>query len=234
MTSVNQKIKFFLKSHKYQRVRILVLLVLSVIVIFTVISGLIKPAVSMTGDLTCTVAEHTHTEECYADVLVCGLNESSAHYHDENCYELKNVLICRITDESYIHTDECYEPREVLVCNLSEGEGHKHTDECYENRLICGRQEHNHSEECFEQQPSDEEQEYILMSDFSNTLSAQNITYLSGTEIDTNVSVNFGEHISKVTYKPISSSSTDENIKPVKFTVNYTLPSNTLMQVNNN
>lgn len=234
MTSVNQKIKFFLKSHKYQRVRILVLLVLSVIVIFTVISGLIKPAVSMTGDLTCTVAEHTHTEECYADVLVCGLNESSAHYHDENCYELKNVLICSITDESHVHTDECYEPREVLVCNLSEGEGHKHTDECYENRLICGRQEHIHSEECYEQQPSDEEQEYILMSDFSNTLSAQNITYLSGTEIDTNVSVNFGEHISKVTYKPVSSSSTDENIKPVKFTVNYTLPSNTLMQVNNN
>lgn len=239
MTSVNQKIKYFLRSHKYQRIRILVLLVLSVAVVFTIITGLIKPAVSMTGDLTCTVEEHIHTDECYADVLVCGLNESPMHYHDENCYERKNVLVCSITDESHIHTDECYESKEVLICNLTEGEGHTHTDKCYEHKLICTKPEHIHSESCYEQaeesaQLSDEESEYILMADFSNTLSAENVTYLSGTEIDTNVSVNFGELISKVSYKETSSSSIDENIKPVKFTVNYTLPSNTLMQVNDN
>ncbi len=239
MTSVNQKIKYFLRSHKYQRIRILVLLVLSVAVVFTVITGLIKPAVSMTGDLTCTVEEHIHTDECYADVLVCGLNESPMHYHDESCYEQKNVLVCSITDESHIHTDECYESAEVLICNLPEGEGHTHTDKCYEHKLICTKPEHIHSESCYEQaeesaQLYDEESEYILMADFSNTLSAESVTYLSGTEIDTNVSVNFGELISKVSYKETSSSSTDENIKPVKFTVNYTLPSNTLMQVNNN
>lgn len=239
MTSVNQKIKYFLRSHKYQRIRILVLLVLSVAVVFTVITGLIKPAVSMTGDLTCTVEEHIHTDECYADVLVCGLNESPMHYHDESCYEQKNVLVCSLTDESHIHTDECYEWAEILMCNLPEGEGHTHTDKCYEQKLICIKPEHIHSESCYEQaeesaQLSDEESEYILMADFSNTLSAESVTYLSGTDIDTNVSVNFGELISKVSYKETSSTSEDENIKPVKFTVNYTLPSNTLMQVNNN
>lgn len=106
MTSVNfnQKIKYFLKNHKYQRIRILIFLILSVIVVFTVITGLIKPAVSMTGDLICIVEEHIHSDECYSEVLVCGLDESSAHYHDESCYEQKNILICSITDESHIHS----------------------------------------------------------------------------------------------------------------------------------
>lgn len=81
---------------------------------------------------------------------------------------------------------------------------------------------------------SDDESEEILLNDLSNTLPADNVKYYSGIDIDTNVSVNFGQHISSVTYKETSSSSTDENIKPVKFTVHYTLPSNTLMQVNNN
>lgn len=231
MTSVNQKIRYFLKSHKYQRIRILVLLLLSVVVVTAVITGLIKPAVSMTGDLTCTVAEHIHTDQCFADVLVCGLNESPAHYHDESCFEEKTVLVCGITDGSHIHTDECYGLREVVVCNLPEGEGHTHNEQCYEHKLVCNQQEHIHSEECYEQQP---EQEYVLMSGFSSNFSAQTVSYLSGTEIDTAVSVNFGEYISRVSYKPVSSSSSEENTKPVKFTVNYLLPSNTLMQVNNN
>ena len=61
MTMLNYKIKYFMKSHKYQKIRVLIFLPLSFAIIFSVIALLIKPAVSMTGDLTCMLEEHTHT-----------------------------------------------------------------------------------------------------------------------------------------------------------------------------
>lgn len=236
MLTINQKVQLFLKSHKHRRVGISVFLILAVIVVLAVVTILIKPAVSMTGDLTCTASEHIHNNECYCDILICGKNEASDHTHDEDCFEQKNILVCYVEDETHTHSDECHEDKEILVCNKIEGEPHSHTQECYENQIVCQKNEHIHDEECYQEKPDDVEdaEEDIEFSEFSNILSDRAVSYYSGTEIEEDVSVNFINYISDVSYKPNNTDNTDENIKPVKFTLTYSLPPNCLMQVNNN
>lgn len=244
MTMLNYKIKYFMKSHKYQKIRVLIFLLLSFAIIFSVIALLIKPAVSMTGDLTCMLEEHTHTEECYSYVLACGQNESAAHYHDEACFEKRTVIICQSDEPAHVHDSECYEEKNILICNKTEGEGHIHTDECRQKQLTCTKPEHVHSNSCYSgRMEADASQDILnpeidvddsVLAYIGNDMSGQNISYYSGTEIDTNVSVNFSKNISSISYTETSSTITEDDTKPVKFTINYVLPSNTLMQVNNN
>ena len=100
---------------------------------------------------------HTHTDACYADVrtdqLVCGQEEGAGHVHAEACYT--NELICgQEENDEHTHTDDCYE--QVLTCGQEEGAGaHTHTDACYatERKLTCGQEEgagHVHSEACYQ------------------------------------------------------------------------------------
>ncbi len=80
---------------------------------------------------SCGLEEHSHTEDCYERVLVCGNEESEEHSH----------------------TAECYETEQVLVCGQEEAEasaGHTHTDACYGEQLICSLTEHVHTEECLQ------------------------------------------------------------------------------------
>ena len=48
---------------------------LVVLVIGSVVGVLMQYGVAMTGDAKCGIEEHTHTEECYTDELVCGQGE---------------------------------------------------------------------------------------------------------------------------------------------------------------
>lgn len=59
------------------------------------------------GNLVCTETEHVHDSQCYQEnrELVCGLEESGGHHHDESCYE--KVLICG--KQVHTHGPECYE-----------------------------------------------------------------------------------------------------------------------------
>ena len=97
-------------------------------------------------------AGHVHTEDCYADVLVCGQEEvpaSEGHHHDESCYTLETVqgdLICTNTEEGHQHDESCYAREEVpvLTCGQEESEpvpGHTHTQDCYQRQLVCGVEE---------------------------------------------------------------------------------------------
>lgn len=99
---------------------------------------------------------HTHTDACYADVrtdqLVCGQEEGAGHVHAEACYT--NELICgQEENDEHTHTDDCYE--QVLTCGQEEGAGaHTHTDACYatERKLTCGQEEgagHTHTDACY-------------------------------------------------------------------------------------
>ena len=103
------------------------------------------------------------TEE---SVLICGLEESEGHTHDESCYTTEQVLTCEIP-ENHTHTIDCYEQSEMgyemefdgqqylvsgLTCEIPEG--HVHTDECYteEQVLTCGLEEsegHTHTADCY-------------------------------------------------------------------------------------
>ncbi|MCD7848106.1 MAG: hypothetical protein LUG49_08805 [Oscillospiraceae bacterium] len=103
-----------------------VLLVLAIIVMLSVYWQLRYTGITMTNETYCGYEEHIHTEDCYEYTLICGLDESEGHTHDESCYDEEGNLICE----------------------LEESEGHTHAEDCYEKTLICGLEEHAHTVEC--------------------------------------------------------------------------------------
>lgn len=130
--------------------------VLAAIVVFTTTYALIIPAITENAVAHCGMEEHTHTDECYGDVLVCELEEGEGHVHTDECYEIVRTLVCELEEsEGHTHTEECYDEEGNLVCELEESEGHTHTDACYETEknLVCELEEceaHTHTEECYE------------------------------------------------------------------------------------
>ena len=97
--------------------------ILSCIVVFCTTYALILPAITLEAQSYCGQQEHTHSADCYKEILSCTKEE---HVHDESCYDEEGNLIC--TTEEHEHSAECY--REVLDCGLEE---HEHTLECFSN-----------------------------------------------------------------------------------------------------
>ena len=95
--------------------------------------------------------EHTHTESCFKNVLVCGKEEHvplcgmEEHLHDLNCCEAQSVLVCSLPEHS--HTEYCFDVAGNLVCGLPE---HIHSFECYQSEFVltCSKTEHTHTETC--------------------------------------------------------------------------------------
>ena len=121
--------------------------------------------------LTCTEPEnHAHAGACYQQILTCQQEEIAGHTHDDNCYELHEVLACTLEEtppqqvlscgleeyipeneeEVHIHGESCYAVAEAgLTCQLTENENHKHSDRCYGTwELTCGLEEHTHDLRC--------------------------------------------------------------------------------------
>lgn len=86
--------------------------------------------------------------------LVCGLEESAGHTHDESCVCPGGELICGLEEGGHVHNDACYTEEQQLICT-SEDDGHEHAEECYktEKILTCGLEEtqevHVHNEDCY-------------------------------------------------------------------------------------
>ena len=111
-----------------------------------------QTGISATAEAFCGAEEHTHTQECYKKVLICGLEEGETlpteapHEHTDSCYEEKLVAAC--AQEEHTHTDGCYAMQRNLTCTAQE---HSHTDACYTltgGSLVCAAQEHTHSDGC--------------------------------------------------------------------------------------
>lgn len=111
-----------------------------------------QTGISATAEAFCGAEEHTHTQECYEKVLICGLKEGETlpteapHEHTDSCYEEKLVAAC--AQEEHTHTDGCYAMQRNLTCTAQE---HSHTDACYTltgGSLVCAAQEHTHSDGC--------------------------------------------------------------------------------------
>lgn len=111
-----------------------------------------QTGISATAEAFCGAEEHTHTQECYEKVLICGLEEGETlpteapHEHTDSCYEEKLVAAC--AQEEYTHTEDCYAMQRNLTCTAQE---HSHTDACYTltgGDLVCAAQEHTHSDGC--------------------------------------------------------------------------------------
>ena len=173
-TLLHQAAKFKLQNRKHKRWQKAVS-ILACIVVFCTVYALILPALTAEGTPHCGIEEHTHTEECYENRLICGKEEGEgahthtdecytqeqtlicgleegegAHTHTEECYDEEGNLICELEEnEGHQHTEECYQTENILTCELEESEGHQHTAECYEQVLACGKEEHTHSLACY-------------------------------------------------------------------------------------
>ena len=114
--------------------------------------GLRQTGISATADTFCGAEEHTHTQQCYEKVLVCGMEEGETlptqapHVHEESCYGLQKICVCGT--EAHAHSDACYAMQRNLTCTSGE---HSHGDACYTTSggaLTCAAAEHTHSDEC--------------------------------------------------------------------------------------
>ena len=117
-------------------------------------------------ELICGLEEsegHTHNEDCICPggELICGLEEGG-HKHDQECYSEELVLTCTSEEEGHEHSDECYETIRTLICEKEETqEVHIHNEDCYckGGEYICGLEEsegHVHTEECYESEESED------------------------------------------------------------------------------
>lgn len=148
-----------LNRRQRKRRRAGIALMLLVVMVFGGVVGILTQyGIAMTEDAKCGIEEHTHTDECYQDVLVCGREEGEGHQHGEECYQTENVLVCGQEErEGHTHAEGCYQEDGTLICGQEESEGHQHGEACYESRksLVCGQEEseaHVHAEGCYERQ----------------------------------------------------------------------------------
>ena len=100
---VKSYIRRFRKAHRKTRRRASVLFVLAVFVAVGVFWQLRATGIAMINETDCGLTEHTHTDACYEDVLVCNILASSSHTHTAECYE--KILVCGL--EEHTHTVEC-------------------------------------------------------------------------------------------------------------------------------
>lgn len=133
--------------------------ILACLVVFCTVYALILPALTAEADTYCGKEEHTHTEDCYQDKLICGKEEGEgAHQHTEACYREVEALVCQTPEsDGHQHTEACYTEEQILTCpNTDPNHVHSEIDGCYttEKRLTCGMEEgegaHHHTAECYE------------------------------------------------------------------------------------
>ncbi len=87
------------RTGRFQRI----LAVLCLLVVAVTTYAMIFPAITQTGDLSCKLAEHLHTSDCYQNelVLIC----EADHTHEEGCYDYEPQLICPLTP--HVHDQSC-------------------------------------------------------------------------------------------------------------------------------
>ena len=144
------------KKRRIRRRRFYAAVALCSILVAGIVSWkLILPGTAMSGETYCGKEEHTHSDTCYEQVLICGQEEGAgAHTHTDACYtEVRtDQLICgQEESEGHVHTDACY--TNELTCGQEENAEHTHTDACYTKTLTCGQEEgagaHTHTDACY-------------------------------------------------------------------------------------
>ena len=133
----------------------------ALLVLVCILTGVVfvsTSSLALTGGYMCGYdEEHTHTEDCFEDVLICGKEEhyptcgfKEEHLHDLSCCKDARMLVCVVPE--HIHNQYCYDEFGQLLCIMDE---HIHTEACYamEPVLACSKPEHMHTDAC---QPLDE------------------------------------------------------------------------------
>ena len=181
-----EKLNEFRASHRRGRRFTALFLAASLMVSTAVGYGLRQTGISATADSFCGQEEHTHSEDCYAEEFICGLDAGETepteapHVHTQDCYEEQQVQVCGFDEhihsedcyateemvltcqeEEHSHGDDCFESQTVLICDLptepQEPVVHEHSESCIEEVLICGQEEHTHTELCLSDEMADVE-----------------------------------------------------------------------------
>ncbi len=171
---VTEAERFLHDRHKDKR-RTQALRIVAVAVVFVTIYALILPAVTMSNEVECGLAEHIHTDSCWQEQLtppqpqmVCPVQGSGAvvlHAHDSSCYDGQGALACALEERAaHTHGPDCYREHRELICIEVPDPGHAHTASCYAQdrgeELTCGMEEsgagHTHTDDCYRQERSDE------------------------------------------------------------------------------
>ena len=180
-----------LKQIKIRRVRMVaILLVLSLVVSLDVFWVLRQPGLTLAGDASCGIVEHTHDDSCNTPICICTQSDA-VHVHSEACYETHYVaaqentfLACQLPETAHTHGDGCYETVLVgvtqetkLACENTD-ETHIHEDTCYitvetggweESQLICqlSTEPHQHTDSCYDVELIDAHEERSLVCGLS-------------------------------------------------------------------
>ena len=128
---------------------------LACVVVFCTVYALILPAITLEKS-GCEIPEHTHTQECYSQVLtvektapVCDAQTLNLHQHDGSCYDGEGNLCCGYADfVVHQHDAFCYDADGNFWCPLPEIGVHQHTDSCY-SAPEASAEVHTHTDDCY-------------------------------------------------------------------------------------
>lgn len=124
--------------------------VIAWIVAFCTTYALILPAITLEMEMSCGLAEHTHTQDCYVQITESTVRKficAPSHMHTEDCYDFGTGLICDYADfQVHTHNEFCYQD-DTLLCAIPEIETHEHTENCYQ--ITETRPVHVHDEGCY-------------------------------------------------------------------------------------
>ncbi|MBQ6635771.1 MAG: Cna B-type domain-containing protein [Lachnospiraceae bacterium] len=175
MKKLLEKIRRILRNRRTRQLLTRAVSITAAVVVFITTYALVLPAITMETTALCGIEEHEHTDDCYTEELICGLDESPGHRHDESCYTVSRVQICEEEEHQHTgacydqegklvcekkehqHTDKCFKEEKELTCEIPESEGHTHTEECYRKTLTCGKEVHIHSAACYEDPEADDD-----------------------------------------------------------------------------
>ena len=148
MKSVNS---IYLDKHKKFRLdskKLATAFVVSAFIVAIIVFWWLKlVGITVTGEALCGLREHEHNSECYISEVICGYDEASTTFDEENSNDKS------LSDEK-------------------NAEIHTHSDECYNIMLVCTETEHTHNQDCFSDKTADTE----TVSDWLGTIKNIEIT----------------------------------------------------------
>lgn len=152
MDSDFQSAENYLKSHSRRKAWHRVAMCLACVVVFCTTYALILPGITLEG-AGCGIPEHTHSEDCYAQVTslaktvpVCNGEKLNLHHHMPECYAEDGTPVCGCVD--YIvhsHDSACCDEEGALWCALPEISTHTHGEDCY----ALPEEPHTHGADCY-------------------------------------------------------------------------------------
>ena len=153
-----------LKSEKRKLWRnTVVLTALAFLVAFAVSWNLRLTGITIANEATCEKEEHTHTEQCTEEILICGQQEEYITGEEEQVeeepieeetvvdetVEEKTIEEEPVVEEPAVEEPAVEEPLEDELLVEESQSSHVHTEECFEIVYVCDLEEHIHELLCY-------------------------------------------------------------------------------------